>query len=110
MYAGDLVFLAPTIHKLQRVLRLCAVEMEEMASKFITQNSVDLPTWKNMDSICCVIKMNNEIIPWARSATYLGIYIMAASKVKCSFNKAKAKFYRTLNVILVNWGVKETLV
>ena len=53
-----------------------------------------------MDTACSAIKMNNEIIPWAREARYLGIYVMAATRFRCNFDKAKAKFYRTSNAIL----------
>lgn len=104
MYADDLVLLAPTIHELQKALKLCAVEMEEIGFKINYSKSVGLRIGKNADTSCCAIKMNNEIIPWEREARYLGMYVMAATRFRCNFDKAKAKFYRTSNAILSKLG------
>jgi len=43
-------------------------------------------------------------ITWATEVKYLGIYIVAATKFKCSFDAAKAKYYRSANAILAKLG------
>ena len=80
MYADDLVLLAPTIHELQRALKVCAVEMEEIGFKINYSKSVGLRIGKNADTSCCAIKMHKEIIPWAREARYLGMYVTTATR------------------------------
>ena len=96
--------LAPTIHELQRALKLCAVEMEEIGFKINYSKSVGLRIGKNVDTPCCAIKMYNEIFPWEREARYLGTYVMAATRFRCNFDKVKTKFYRTSNAILSKLG------
>ena len=75
-------------------------------SNFTTnhQTCVIFRIGKNADASSCAIKVNNEIIPWAREVRYLGMYVMAATRFRCNFDKAKAKFYRTSKAILSKLG------
>ena len=43
-------------------------------------------------------------INWTTEVKYLGIYIVAAAKFKCSFDAAKVKYYRSANAILAKLG------
>ena len=60
--ADDLLLLAPTIHELQRALKLCAVEMEEIGFKINYSKSVGLRIGKNVDTFCCAIGQVNATI------------------------------------------------
>jgi len=48
--------------------------------------------------------LKDSIIPWTTEGKYLGIYIVAAGKFKCSFDTAKIKFYKSANAILAKLG------
>ena len=52
MCADDLVRLAPTIHELQRALKLCTMEMEKIGFKLNYSKSVGLRIEKNADTSC----------------------------------------------------------
>ena len=51
MYADNLVLLAPTIHELQRALKLCAVEIKEIGFKINYSIAVVLRIVKNEDTL-----------------------------------------------------------
>ena len=53
---------------------------------------------------CNDLCLKDNKIPWTTEVKYLGIYIAAASKFKCSFDAAKAKYYRSANAILAKLG------
>ncbi len=57
----------------------CAVEMEELGFKINYSKSVRLRIGKNVNSKCCNIEMDNEILPWVKEARYLGVYITTAT-------------------------------
>ena len=48
--------------------------------------------------------LKEKKIPWSTEVKYLGIYITASTKFKCSFDAAKAKYYRSSNAILAKLG------
>jgi hypothetical protein len=50
------------------------------------------------------LRLENNKIQWTTEVKYLGIYIAAAAKFKCSFEAAKAKYYRSSNAILAKLG------
>jgi len=51
------------------------------------------------DIKCASIKINNQDLPWVNEIRYLGIYIVRATKLKCSLDHAKRSFYRSVNTI-----------
>src|SRR5688572_18436556 len=53
---------------------------------------------------CTDLCLKDSIIPWTTEGKYLGIYIVAAGKFKCSFDTAKIKFYKSANAILAKLG------
>jgi len=53
---------------------------------------------------CTDLCLRDNKIQWTTEVKYLGIFIVAAAKFKCSFDTAKSKYYRSANAILAKLG------
>src|SRR3984893_10593855 len=53
---------------------------------------------------CTDLCLRDNKIPWTTEVKYLGIFIVAAAKFKCSFDAAKSKYYRSANAVLDKLG------
>ena len=104
MYADDIVFMSPSVSDLQYLLDLCCHELSLLDLQINPSKSVAIRVGPRFMNKCIKLSILNVGIPWASEAKYLGIYILSATKFKCSFEKTKAKFYRAANSILAKVG------
>jgi len=55
---------------------------------------------------CCnLVTSEGQVLIWAKSLRYIGIYIVSASNFKCSLDNAKRSFYRSFNAIFGKVGL-----
>ena len=53
------------------------------------------------NSVCCDIVSSHRyyVLHWVELIRYLGVHFVSAKQFKCSFDNAKASFYRAFNAI-----------
>ena len=107
LYADDILLLAPSVTALQKLLRACEQEL----------GSIHMPL--NAKKSCCMRKligvrhdkpcskittMDSRELVRADEIRYLGVFIVRATKFKCSVYQAKRSFYRAANSIFARVG------
>ena len=104
MYADDLVLLSSSICELQNMLNICSSELTLLDLQVNVKKCSAIRIGNRYKDKCTELCLKDSIIPWASECKYLGIYIVAAGKFKCSFEAAKIKYYRSANAILAKLG------
>ena len=51
-----------------------------------------------------IVTVNGDIIEWANSIRYLGVYFVSGRFFKCNWYHAKSSYYRSFNVIFGRIG------
>ena len=72
--------------------------------KLIKKNPLPFGLDAGTKNKCVDLHAANEVIHWSHEAKYLGMCILSGLKFKCSFEKAKGKYYRAANAILARIG------
>ena len=105
LYADDILLLSPPVSELQRLLTICEVELEWLDMQINEKKSACLRIGPRHDIRCgCLITRSEHILPWVDEIRYLGVYILSASRFKCSLQYAKRAFYRAANGIFGKIG------
>src|SRR5207244_8228797 len=104
MYADDLVLLSPSICELQNMLNVFCNELALLDLQVNVKKCSAIRIGNRYKSKCTDLILKDTKIPWTTEIKYLGIYIVAATKFKCNFDAAKAKYYRSANAILDKLG------
>jgi hypothetical protein len=104
MYADDLVLLSPSTCELQNMLNICSSELTLLDLQVNVKKCSAIRIGNRYKSKCTDLCLKDNKIPWTTEVKYLGIYIVAAAKFKCSFDAAKIKYYRSANAILAKLG------
>ena len=104
MYADDLILLSPSICELQNMLNVCSSELVLLDLQVNVKKCCAIRIGNRYKNKCSDLFINDNKINWTAEVKYLGIYIVAAAKFKCSFDAAKVKYYRSANAILAKLG------
>ena len=57
------------------------------------------------DADCANLTMKNgQAISWVTTCRYLGVYFVSGRELKCCFDQAKQKFFRSFNAIVSKVG------
>src|SRR5437870_7497317 len=104
MYADDLILLSPSLCELQNMLNMCCSELTLLDLQVNVKKCCGIRIGNRYKNKCTDLTLNGIKIPWTTEVKYLGIYIVAATKFKCNFDAAKAKYYRSANAILAKLG------
>ena len=104
MYADDLVMLAPTLTEMQNMINACCKELALLDLRMNHTKSNLLRVGKQCNAPCCNLYAEDNIIQWSKEAKYLGVYVLHGRNFSCSFEKTKAKFYRSSNCIFGRLG------
>lgn len=109
MYADDLILLSPSLHDLQAMFDLCAIEF----------NNIDLPVNENKchcmrigplyKAECAELQIGGQSVRWVNEIRYLGITISAGKNLKYSWNEAKRKFFQAANSIFAKLGNQDSV-
>jgi len=105
LYADDIVLLAPSLNALQTMLTLCELHLAELDMALNAKKSACIrfgPRFK--DECCSLTTLSGETLCWVDNLRYLGVYLVAAKKFKCSLSNNKKCYYRAFNAILSKVG------
>ena len=100
MYADDLILISSSVTGLQSLLKLCATSFTELDLPINLSKCHCLrigPRWKKK---CANINICGQKLEWVKEIGYLGITIKSGPEYRCTWDKSKAKFYRSANTIL----------
>jgi hypothetical protein len=104
MYADDIVLIAASIHKLQKLLNLTENCFLEINLKFNVKKCMAMRIGNRHKIKCVNMKMGDEEIPWVHEIKYLGVVFSQASYVKVNLHTNKVKFFYTFNGIFAKIG------
>jgi len=103
----DIVLVAPSVGSLQTLLTLLETLLENLdmrinATKYAC---IAYALDQDMMQIARLTMKNGEAISWVTTCRYLGVYFVSDRELKCCFDQAKQKFFRSFNAIcsLVTW-------
>ena len=104
MYADDIVLIAASIHKLQKLLNLTENCFLEINLKFNVKKCMAMRIGNRNKIKCVNMKMGDEEIPWVNEIKYLGVVFSQASYVKLNLHTNKVNFFYTFNGIFAKIG------
>ena len=105
MYADDILLLAPSLVALQELLHVCENSLRELDLSINITKSVCTRIGPRCYIECSdITSIDGKILQWVDTVRYLGVYIVRARQFKCSFNNAKASFYRAFNAVFGRLG------
>ena len=103
LYADDILFLAPTLTALQKLLHACEHELYliDMAINF--KKCLCLRVSQRYD-VVCANTASCQTIQWETELKYLGIHIVNSRGFKCSLTSVKCSFYKAANTVFGKIG------
>ena len=78
---------------MQLTLDICSKEAENFDFSFNTRKSIALRIGPRFRHICASLTLCNAELQYVDKTKYLGVDLLAARSFKCSFERAKIKFY-----------------
>jgi len=106
MYADDILLLAPFVSSLQNLLTLCETQLLNIDMCLNVRKSVCTRIGPRYKQTCRNLVTNDgrEIIIWADTVRYLGVFVVSYSCFRCSFDNAKKSFHRAFNTVFGKVG------
>jgi len=104
MYADDLVLLAPSVHEMQKMIKICYAELSKIGLKLNEKKSFYLRFGKGWGDNFSNLKTDTVEIPRVLTGTYLGVDIVSGPRLTVNFHKQKRKFYSKFNAIYSKLG------
>jgi hypothetical protein len=111
MYADDLLLLSLSLSDLQRMIRICLHELQNLDMCINIKKSCIIRIGKSYNSAASDIFADKTPIPWGKELTYLGISFLAGKDIRYDFHHTKSKYFGALNSLLGKIGTtsQETL-
>ena len=106
IYADDILLIARSVTGLQKIINVVVDQLQLLDLAINCSKSSCIRIGPRFNIACASIVSEDGIkIPWVHEIRYLGIFIVAASKFKCSFSVVKKSFCRSVNAILGKIGM-----
>ena len=105
LFADDILLVAPSVSGLQYLLNVCERELEALDMRLNINKSICIRFGQRFDFNCSELhSLHGGIIKWSTSCRYLGVYFISGRTFRCSFDGAKASFFRAFNAIFGKVG------
>ena len=105
VYADDILLLAPSVHSLQNLLRICEVELQLLDMTINASKSVCMRVGPECHvTPANIVTCDGNEIQWQSGMRYLGVYITSSRAFSCVFDNARKAFYRAFNAIFGKIG------
>ena len=89
LYADDILLVASSVHMLQEMLNCCETELMWLDMRINAKKSACIRFGPRYDTDCFqIVTANGDIIEWANSIRYLGIYFVSGRLFKCNWDHA----------------------
>ena len=102
MYADDIILLSPSVKGLQAMINRCLSICKKLRLSINFSKSYCVMFGRIKKSVAdpAQIEINNSIIPWVDSISYLGVQIVSGIKFSISVEKIRRNFYVAFNTIM----------
>ena len=97
-YADDMVILAPSLHGLECLLRICEDYCLEWDIALNAKKSKNMVFGKKI-TVTHDVVLNGKVIEWVAKWVYLGVTLRSGKTFDCSVSDRIKKFYRCANAI-----------
>lgn len=105
IYADDILLIARSVTGLQKIIDIVVYQLQLLDLSINCSKSCCIRIGRRFNSACTdIISLDGTQIPWVNEIRYLGIFVVAANKFKCSFSAIKKSFCRSVNAILGKIG------
>ena len=105
LYADDLVLIAPSVHTLQIILNVCETELSWVDMRINVHKSICMHSGQRFYiQYANLITDSGDELKWVEECRYLGVYLISARRLKCSWHNAECAFYRAFNAIFGRLG------
>lgn len=105
LYADDIILLSPSVGALQEMVFTCERELAWLDMALNAKKSTCIRFGPRYDSACApLVTVNGHQLDWVKTCRYLGVFFMASTKFKCSFDCAKKSYYRSFNSVFGKIG------
>jgi hypothetical protein len=105
LYADDIILLSPTISGLQVLLNVCENYLIEIGMSINVKKSVCIRFGPRFNIQCAELTSAfGGYIKWVSSCRYLGVFFISGRTFRCSFDNAKARFFRAFNALYSKVG------
>jgi len=106
LYADDILLISPSVCLLEKLVRICEYELDQIDMVINVLKIVLLARWPEK---WCFVWCHSNLwwscyIPWVNELRYLGIFIVRSRYFKCSLTSANKSFYRSANAIFRKIG------
>jgi Reverse transcriptase (RNA-dependent DNA polymerase) len=100
LYADDIMLLSRSVCELQRMLTVCERELSWLDMSINSKKSCCMRIGPRCNFKCSNLTTScGSELPWVTDLRYLGIQITQSRLFKCSFDRAKRAFHRSLNAV-----------
>ena len=99
-YADDLCLVAPSRGAMQKMLDVCSEYCSEFCLTFDVKKSKILLFTKEKDLVIDKLLIDGKTLEYAKEGKYLGVTIVAGTKLTFASKPALSAFYRSVNCIL----------
>ena len=114
MYADDIVLISSSVALVQKLLRLCEKEFNDIGLSFNVSKCEAMRVGDRFKAdVVSLYVLNGTIIPWVSELKYLGVYLLHGVYLKINVHYNKVKFFTSFNAIYAKLGSSasaETLV
>jgi hypothetical protein len=99
LYADDILLIASSVVEMQKMLDICADEMNAIGMCFNADKSVVMRIGKRFKMKCSELLLSGKVINYVDKMKYLGIVFNAGKRISCSIDHLKLSFYRAFNAL-----------
>ena len=105
MYADDIVLISSTVTLVQKLLKLCEKEFNEIGLSFNVSKCEAMRVGNRFKTdVVSLCGLNDTIIPWVSELKYLGVYLLHIVYLKINVHPTKVKFFTSFNAICAKLG------
>ena len=105
VYSDDILLIARSEDGLQRMILIIENYLNWLDLSINCAKSCCMRIGKRFNCPCAnIISRTGTVIPWINEIRYLGVYLVASCKFKCSFSYAKKAFCRAVNALFGKIG------
>ena len=99
VYADDILLLAHSLKAMRCMLKICEKFAVDLDVKFNSNKSVAMRIGPRYNAVCKPLSLCGCELQYVDNVKYLGIFLIADKKFKCSVDHLKMKFFKAFNCL-----------
>jgi hypothetical protein len=99
VYADDLLLISNTVHDMQCMLDICALQAVDLNLKFNVDKSTAMRIGTRFKMKCVDLVLCGRSLNYVTQMSYLGVTLKSGRTCSFEYNAVKSSFYRSFNAI-----------